>query len=245
MEISIAAQQIGALFWGVVPVTNSLLVTWIIIAVILIIGLIIKFGINLIPTPLQNTAELIYEGSYNFVESILGSEYSPAVFPLAMSFFVFIALGNLAGLLPGMGSINIAVHQSGHIQLLPIFRALTADLNLTFALAILAIISNQYFTIKIIGFKKYLHKFIDFSSPINFFVGILEIISEFSKILSFSFRLFGNVFAGEVLLSVMYFLVPAFVPIPFILMEIFVGLIQALVFSLLFIVFIKVSIADH
>jgi len=243
MEISVAAEQIGELF-GVIPVTNSLVVTWIIMAVILILGLAIKFGLRIIPSSLQNFVESFYEMSYEFVEGVLG-EHTRVVYPFAITFFFFIAFGNLAGLLPGMGSITIDVIKHGESEALPLFRALTADLNLTFALALIAIISNQYFSIKFIGLKKYLHKFINFSSPINFFVGILEIVSEFSKILSFSFRLFGNVFAGEVLLSVMYFLVPVFVPIPFVLMEIFVGLMQAFVFSLLFIVFIKVSIAEH
>lgn len=139
--------------------------------------------------------------------------------------------------------VDSLVH--GEQRELPLFRALTADLNLTFALAIIAIVVNQYFTIKEIGWKKYLHKYFNFSSPINFFVGVLEIISELSKILSFSFRLFGNVFAGEVLLTVMYFLIPIAIPIPFLLMEIFVGLIQAFVFSLLFVVFLKVATAEE
>jgi F-type H+-transporting ATPase subunit a len=187
---------------------------------------------------------MIYESTYDFVENILG-HHTPAVYPVAIALFVFIAIGNLSGLLPGMGSITIDALHHGDIVHLPIFRALTADLNLTFALALIAIFFNQFFAIKFIGFKKYIHKFINFNSPIDFFVGILEILSEISKILSFSFRLFGNIFAGEVLLSVIYFLTPLFVPIPFVFMEIFVGLVQAFVFFLLFVVFVKVSLAEH
>jgi F-type H+-transporting ATPase subunit a len=243
MEISVAAEQVGTLF-GIVPITNSLLVTWMIMAVILVISIVIKTGINIIPSPIQNFAEFFYEESYKFVEGVLG-EHTSIVYPFAITFFFFIAIGNLAGLLPGVGSVTIAAEHHGEHVLLPLFRALTADLNLTFALAMIAIVANQYFAIKVVGIKKYLHKFFDFSSPINFFVGMLEIVSEFSKILSFSFRLFGNIFAGEVLLTVIYVLVPFFIPIPFLLMEIFVGLMQAFVFSLLFIVFIKVSVAEH
>lgn len=243
MEISVAAEQVGTLF-GIVPITNSLLVTWMIMAVILVISIVIKTGINIIPSPIQNFAEFFYEESYKFVEGVLG-EHTSIVYPFAITFFFFIAIGNLAGLLPGVGSVTIATEHHGEHVLLPLFRALTADLNLTFALAMIAIVANQYFAIKVVGIKKYLHKFFDFSSPINFFVGMLEIVSEFSKILSFSFRLFGNIFAGEVLLTVIYVLVPFFIPIPFLLMEIFVGLMQAFVFSLLFIVFIKVSVAEH
>lgn len=243
LNISLAAEQIGTIF-GVIPVTNSLMVTWIVMFLILILGLIIKFGSKIIPGPLQNAVETIYEESYKFIESILG-ELTPTVYPVAMSLFIFIILGNFGGLLPGVGSIMVLAAQEGKIELLPLFRALTSDLNLTFALAILAIVINQYFTIRFIGWKNYIHKFINFSSPINFFVGLLEIISELSKILSFSFRLFGNVFAGEVLLSVMYYLIPIAVPIPFMLMEIFVGLMQAFVFALLFVVFIKVAVVEH
>lgn len=243
MEISVAAEQVGTIF-GLIPVTNSLIVTWVIMVVFLVVGLIIKTSINIIPSPVQNFAEFFYEESYKFVEGVLG-EHTSIVYPFAVTFFFFIAIGNLAGLLPGVGSVTILVDHHGKEVLLPLFRALTADLNLTFALALIAIVANQFFAIKVVGFKKYLHKFFDFSSPINFFVGVLEIVSEFSKILSFSFRLFGNIFAGEVLLTVIYLLIPVFIPIPFLLLEIFVGLMQAFVFSLLFIVFIKVSVAEH
>ncbi|KKQ54980.1 MAG: ATP synthase F0 subunit A, F-type H+-transporting ATPase subunit a, partial [Candidatus Woesebacteria bacterium GW2011_GWC1_38_13] len=103
----------------------------------------------------------------------------------------------------------------------------------------------QILSIKALGGKKYLGKFFNFKNPINGFVGILELISEFSKILSFSFRLFGNVFAGEVLLMVMMFLIPLIIPVPFLILEIFVGLIQALVFTMLTTIFIVVATEEH
>jgi F-type H+-transporting ATPase subunit a len=214
-------------------------------AAIILLGIFIRFTSLIIPNKIQSFFEVIYEFSYKFVEDILGEKVTPHVYPLAISILLFVAIGNIAGLLPGMGSIFVLLEKHGEIESVPLFRAVTADLNLTFALALIAIIANQYFAIKFIGLKHYLKKYIDFSSPINFFVGILEILSELSKILSFSFRLFGNVFAGEVLLAVMYFLVPFIVPVPFIMMEVFVGLMQAFVFFLLFIVFVKVSLAEH
>lgn len=243
MNISLKAEHVFDLF-GIIPITNSLLVTWLVMGLILILGLILRFRSKMVPTKLQNLFEVLYEGSYKFVEGILG-EVTPQVYPITITLFMFIALGNLAGLLPGVGSVFVPLSVHGELEWMPLFRAVTADLNMTFAVALIAIFTNQFFSIKIIGLKKYIHRFINFSSPINFFVGLLEIISEFSKILSFSFRLFGNVFAGEVLLAVMYFLVPFAVPIPFIIMEIFVGLMQAFVFALLFVVFVKVSIAEH
>lgn len=137
---------------------------------------------------------------------------------------------------------------TGHAEpaLTPIFRPATADINTTLAFAVAAVLAIQYFGFTIGGFH-YTSRFLDFKSPINFFVGILEFFSELSKIISFAFRLFGNVFAGEVLLTVMAFLIPVIVPMPFILMELFVGFIQALVFSMLTAVFLNVAVshAEH
>jgi len=137
---------------------------------------------------------------------------------------------------------NEEVHETPPI---PILRAATADLNMTLALGVIAFILIQYYGIAFVGFAGYAKKFLNFSNPISFFTGILEIISEFSKIISFAFRLFGNIFAGEVLLAVVAFLVPVLASFPFLLLEIFVGFIQGLVFSMLFAVFLSMAIAKH
>ncbi len=126
----------------------------------------------------------------------------------------------------------------------PVFRPGTADLNTTLALAIVSIFITQVFGIKYLSLG-YFKKFINFSNPIMFFVGILELISEFAKIISFAFRLFGNIFAGEVLLVVLAFLVPVVVPMPFYGLELFVGFIQALVFSMLSLVFFNMATHSH
>ncbi len=127
---------------------------------------------------------------------------------------------------------------------IPIFRPGTADLNTTLALAIFSVLVTQVFGIQFqhLGYFK---KFINFSSPIMFFVGILEIISEFAKIISFAFRLFGNIFAGEVLLTVILFLLPLVAPMPFYGLELFVGFIQALVFAMLSLVFFNMATQGH
>ncbi|HEX7018140.1 MAG TPA: F0F1 ATP synthase subunit A, partial [Patescibacteria group bacterium] len=126
----------------------------------------------------------------------------------------------------------------------PLLRAGTADLNTTLALALISVFMTQ-----IIGFQYqqfgYFTKFFNFSSPIMFFVGILELVSEFAKIISFAFRLFGNIFAGEVLLAVISFLVPLLVPMPFYGLEVFVGFIQALVFAMLSLVFFNMATQGH
>jgi len=127
---------------------------------------------------------------------------------------------------------------------IPIFRAGTADLNTTLALAAISVFITQVFGFKYLKFA-YFKKYINFSSPIMFFVGILELILEFAKIVSFAFRLFGNVFAGEVLLAVILFLVPVVAPMPFYGLEIFVGFIQALVFSMLSLVFFNMATIGH
>jgi F-type H+-transporting ATPase subunit a len=126
----------------------------------------------------------------------------------------------------------------------PIFRPGTADINTTLAFAIISLVLTQIFGVKYLKLG-YFKKFINFSSPIMFFVGILELISEFAKIVSFAFRLFGNIFAGEVLLVVMAFLFPLILPMPFYGLEIFVGFIQALVFSMLTLVFFNMATVSH
>lgn len=126
----------------------------------------------------------------------------------------------------------------------PLFRAGTADLNMTLALAIISQLVAQYFGFAHVGFG-YLKKFINFSNPIMFFVGILELLGEFTKVVSFAFRLFGNIFAGEVLLAVIMFLVPVVVPMPFYGLELFVGVIQGLVFAMLSLVFFNMATLGH
>jgi len=129
-------------------------------------------------------------------------------------------------------------------KFVPLLRGPTADLNMTIALAIIAVIAMQYFGFKTLGVK-YSHRFINIKNPILGFVGFLEIISDLSKVISFAFRLFGNIFAGEVLLAVMAFLMPFIAPMPFLMLELFVGFIQALVFSTLTSVFINVALAHE
>ncbi|MBP7768422.1 F0F1 ATP synthase subunit A [Candidatus Woesebacteria bacterium] len=131
-----------------------------------------------------------------------------------------------------------------HKPATPIFRPGTADLNMTIALGTITILLVQFFGVKFLHLS-YFTKFFNFSSPIMFFVGILELISEVGKILSFGFRLFGNVFAGEVLLVVIMSLAGIVVPMPFYALEIFVGFIQALVFAMLSLVFFNMATLGH
>lgn len=143
------------------------------------------------------------------------------------------------------GEVAETIHEEvvAH-QTTPLFRAGTADLNMTLALGIISVIMIQFFGFKFLGLP-YIGKYFNFSSPIAFFVGILEFVTEIGKIISFGFRLFGNIFAGEVLIAVLLYLTKLIVPIPFYGLEIFVGMIQALVFSMLSLVLYNMATIGH
>ena len=130
-------------------------------------------------------------------------------------------------------------------RLLPLFRGANTDLNTTLAIAIVAMFFVTYWGISELGLKLYGSKFINFSSPIMLFVGLLELIAEFARVVSFTFRLFGNMFAGEVLLIAMMFLLPFIGIVPFMGLELFVGVIQAFIFSMLTLIFGVTAIAAH
>lgn len=181
---------------------------------------------------------------YNFFGTILGDDVKQ-YFSLLASFFIFILLQNWFGLLPGIGSILIAVkeHESQHF--IPLLRGGTADLNTTIILGLISVILTNIASINALGFRGYIARFYRLKDPMSFFIGTLEVVSEISKVISFAFRLFGNIFAGEVLLSVIAFLVPVIAAFPFLLLEIFVGFIQALVFSTLTAVFIGLATESH
>ena len=244
MEISLAAEKIGHI--GPMPITNSMVTSW--IAALILIGLsaIATRNLRLIPTGIQNIFELIVELLLNTVDSVMNNmEQTKKYFPLLATIFLFVITNNWLGLLPGVSTIGLNEIHNGKEIFVPLFRSGNADLNTTLALAIITVIAIQAFGIIAIGAGKYIGKFLNFSSPILFFVGILEFISELSRIISFSFRLFGNIFAGEVLMMVIAMLLPFFGPIPFYALELFVGFIQALVFTMLALVFIKMAITDH
>jgi F-type H+-transporting ATPase subunit a len=234
-EISIKAEKIFELFG--VEITNSLLLS---VAVIFVFTLIaIKYFLDSYQkgkTTFFYFVNFLLKSLYQLFQSIL-KEKIDYFFPLLGSFFLFILFQNWFGLLPGVGSVLI-----NH---LPLLRGGNADLNTTLSLALLSVVLTQIFGIKYLGWRAYLGKFINFANPITFFTGVLEIISELSKIISFSFRLFGNIFAGEVLLTIMAFLVPILASFPFLLLEVFVGLIQALVFSMLTAVFLNLAISKQ
>jgi F-type H+-transporting ATPase subunit a len=245
LHISISAEPIA--HFGGLTFSNSM-IACVLISVILI-GLAVVANGQLTstnrPKGLQNIFEWIIEMLYNLVAGVTNSvEKTKRFFPLVATFFLFILVNNWFGLIPGVGTIGIFKATTEGKEFIPYLRAGTADLNMTIALALISVIMTQVIgvTYQHLGYFK---KYLNFSNPIMFFVGLLETISEVSKIISFAFRLFGNIFAGEVLLAVIGFLVPVILPMPFYGMELFVGLIQALVFALLSLVFFNMATLGH
>ncbi|MBP9691159.1 F0F1 ATP synthase subunit A [Candidatus Woesebacteria bacterium] len=177
------------------------------------------------------------------VSSVLGKRGN-FFFPLLGSFFFFILMMNWSGLVPGVGSLLVKVHE----HTIPLLRGGTADLNTTLALALITVFVTQIFGFKFLGAKVHLSKYFNFKDPMMLFLGPLEIVQEFARIVSFSFRLYGNIFAGEVLLTIIPFLLPAalsFIVSPIFFLEVFVGVVQALVFVMLSAVFINMATAEH
>jgi F-type H+-transporting ATPase subunit a len=243
MHISIVAEKIFNLFG--LPVTNTLLTTWIGMAIVIILVLVVSRKPKLIPMGLYQIFELLVEFLYNLVDGVMNdAKLTRKYFPLIATIFIFVLAGNLFDIMPGVGTIGFREIEHGKQIFVPFFRAPTTDLNATLALAIVSVVSIQIAGILALGFLKYGKKYFNFSGPLQFCIGILELILEFAKLVAFSFRLFGNIFAGEVLLTVMSFLVPYLVPVPFYGLELFVAFIQAFVFALLTTVFVKMATID-
>lgn len=240
LHISIKAEKIFEI--AGFPITNSLLAAYIILAAFFVIGALYNERLHLAGSSFVFFIRYITTAVYQLFEPIL-KEKTAVFFPVLASFFFFILFSNWFGLVPGVESILI---KGEHNAVTPLLRGLAADLNFTIALAIIAFIIIQWNGIAYVGLNEYLKKFINFKSPTDFFVGFLETISEFSKIISFAFRLFGNIFAGEVLIAIIAFLIPILASFPFLILEIFVGLVQAMVFAMLTAVFINTAtVKEH
>ena len=240
LNISLVAENVFHI--GSFSVTNAFLLAFVVFIVITILAVTLRNKLSMVPGMLQNIFEVILEGALSMMDSVLGSrKQSEKYLPLVFTIFIFILFSNWCGLIPGVGSVMI-----GHgADAVPLLRSPASDLNFTLALALIAVTMVNIFAVSVIGLRDRISVFFNFSSPIKFFVGILELLSEFAKIISFTFRLFGNVFAGEVLLAIMALLVPYLVPLPFMFLEVFVGFIQAFIFGMLTLVFVALAITPH
>lgn len=230
---------------GSFPLTNTLLTTWVVLGLVLIFAFLFRKSYTLIPSKGQILLETMVEGAYNYIaETLESKELAKKFFPIIMTIFIFILAVNWAGLLPGVDSIGIYQEHGGHEKLVPFLHPGNTDLNVTFALALVAFVTIELAGITILGFLKYGSKFVNFKSPLAFLIGLIELIGEVARLASFSFRLFGNIFAGKTLLVVAIFFIPFVVPVPVLAFEVFVGFIQALVFSVLTLFFIKLAVAE-
>jgi F-type H+-transporting ATPase subunit a len=231
---------------GSFGITNTMINTWIALLFFLILGLIVRKRVTLKPGKLQNFIEYFLDIILGYFDQVTGGRKKTLIFlPVVGSVFFFILFSNWLGLLPGTGSITI-----GHA---PLLRPANSDLNLTIAMALIAVVSSHVFGIMAVGFFTHFNKFIQigtlvrsfkkgpiaiFTAIVEIMVGLIETVGELAKVLSLSLRLFGNIFAGEVLITVISSLMSVLIPTPFMLLELLVGLIQATVFSMLTLVYL-------
>jgi F-type H+-transporting ATPase subunit a len=259
MAVPAAAEPIFQL--GALPVTNALLNGWIAVVFFVVIAFFLRKAIPGAPKKLQNVAEAVLEFLLGEMQKVTGDRERAVKFlPIVGTLFLFILFSNWLGLLPGTGSIGFFEMKDGVKELIPLLRPAASDLNLTLALALFVVITSHILGLTTVGPVEHLSKFVNIRgvlhalkkgpmaimvAVIEFGVGLLEIISEFAKVLSLSLRLFGNVFAGEVLLTVMLGIFAYALPVPFLFMELLVGAIQATVFAMLTLTYFTLMTETH
>ena len=245
---------------GHFTITNSLLTSALALIIIITLAWLVRRNLKEVPTGIQNVLEMIVDAFLGIFDSVTGSRKKSLQFaPLVLAFFFFILVNNWMGLLPGVGSIGQLVREHGELVFVPYLRGATADLKTTLALATLGVVLSHIFGVLAVGWWQYLNKFINLKAfleipgkirkdpmiilinPIKAFVGLIEIVGELAKVASLAFRLFGNVFAGEVLLASISAILAFAVPVPFLFLEILVGLIQALIFAMLVLTYLTIS----
>lgn len=235
MEHAIVLKPEALFFWGNLPITNTLIVSWVVMLFLLVMACISTRNIQLIPSGLQNVVEFIIEAIYNTV-SELAHQKTKVIFPIVTTFFLFIITANWFGLFPGFGTLTY--------QGVPLLRSINSDLNMTLSLALLSAVITHGLALYYLGLGSYLTKWFSLN-PIFLFVGLLELVSEVTKVVSLSFRLFGNIFAGEVVLSTVSSIFAFLVPLPFYGLELVVGFVQAAVFMMLSLVFMVLLSEKH
>lgn len=236
--------------WMGIPITNGLLMGFVVVILLVLIAFLVRRRIKLMPSKIQLFFELVVQEVFSYVSEVLESEtLARRFFPLVITIFLFIFTANMVEFIPGVGSIGYYAHSlaasgAGNVEFIPLLRSLATDLNMPLALAIVSFLVTEIAGIVTIGFFRYMKRFFNFRSVIGFIVGIIEFVSEWVRLVTFSFRLFGNIFAGDVLISVATFFIPFVIPVPFIAFEVFVGFIQAAIFALLTLFFIKLAVTE-
>lgn len=258
-SIPLAAEPIFEI--GNFTITNSMLNAYIAVAFFILIAVVVTKRKSIIPKGIYNFIEMLIEFALSEIEKVTSDKKQARKFlPLVATIFFFVLFSNWLGQLPGTGSIGVYGIMHGEMELIPLLRPATSDLNLTLGIAIIAILTTHLTGLINVGVLNHISKFLNLRGVIKsikkgpmaiiiavveFFIGLIEIIGEFAKTLSLSLRLFGNIFAGEVLMTVMLGLFSYILPIPFIFLEILVGVIQATVFAMLTLAFLMVASMSH
>ncbi len=239
IHIALSANKITEAFGF--TISNTLITAWFSIIVLLVLAFFLRKQVKEIPERFMALVEALFEYVLNYMEEVLEDKrLARRLFPIVMTIFLFVLVSNWAEHLPFFESVTVHT-ESGHVAL---FKSANTDLNVTLALAIISFFVVETLGVVTIGIWKYLGKFFNFSSPLNFAIGLIELVSELARLVAFSFRLFGNILAGEVLLLVVKYFVPYFLPVPLMAFELFVGFIQAAIFALLTLYFVKLAIQD-
>jgi len=239
IHVALKPYIVGELFG--IPITATLITTWITMTLLILGALWISRKPTLIPSKIQSLIEIVVGGVYDYMSDVLENrKLALTYFPVVVTIFIFVLALNWVGLLPGVTAIGLT--HDGHFT--PLLYPANTDLNITIAFAIVAFLTIEIAGVVTLGTFKYIGKFINFHSPLAFIIGIIELISEMARLVSFSFRLFGNIFAGKTLLVVVMFFVPYIAPVPLYAFELFVGFIQAFVFAVLTLFFIKLAVAE-
>jgi F-type H+-transporting ATPase subunit a len=226
---------------GDVPITATLITVWLVMVLLAALAFRIRATLTIVPGKLQSVAEAAIGGGYDYVYDVLGNKkVADQYFPIIATIFIFILGINWVGLIPGVGAFGS--YHDGH--LVPWLYPGSTDLNITIGLTLVAFFTIELAGVLGIGVWKYAGKFLNFRSPLGFVIGLIELISELARLISFSFRLFGNIFAGKTLLLVTMFFVPYILPVPIYAYEVFVGIIQAAVFAILTLFFIKLALEE-
>lgn len=251
-HVEVAAEALFSITPGF-PFTNSLLMMLVVDVFLIGLALLVTRKMQDVPRGLQNVMEAILEALYNIFRNI-SPKFVDRAFPLVATIFLYVLISNWSGLIPGATSIGGCVEKypgydnpsttcAPGYALIPFGRPPSTDLNFTLALGLISFVFFQYWGFKTLGLS-YLSKFFNLNGIMSF-VGIIEFISEIMKPIALALRLFGNIFAGEVLIAIIIFLVPLIVPMPIYVFEIFIGFIQAVVFALLTMAFLSIATTSH
>ena len=240
-EVHLAPQKIVEI--GGFTITNTLLSAWLTtIVVILLFGLGAR-SMKMVPGRLQGFVEMFIEALYNFIKGVAGERYARPFFPILATIFIFVAFNAWMALLPIYPTVGFKA--DGHDEITThLLRSAGTDINMPLALAIIAFLFAEIWGFKAQGIR-YLKEFFRGPNPLDTFIGIIEFLSHFIRVISFTFRLFGNMLAGEIVLFMMTFLLVFLVPLVFYGLELLVGGVQALIFMGLTLVFTVMGVASH